>query len=389
MKVPYTPSGKAEEEPPELWAVVVGVADYAGDGIDLRYSAKDAEDFATALKLAAERLFGEERVHLTVLTERPTRAGLLEALEAVKEAKPKDLLVLYLAGHGVNWGGQDGDFHYLTAEARTADLTDPAVREQVSLSSRELTERIKVLPPLKQVLILDTCAAGKLVEKLTEVRNVPASQVRALDRLKDRTGLHVLAGCASDRVSYEATRYGQGLLTHSLLMAMKGAALKEEEFVDVSTLFGFAADRVPQLARDIGGIQRPVIASPKGVSFYIGRLIGEDKEKIPLQTMRPLFLRSNFQDEDAIEDVLGLAKRVDALLTEASARGREAPLVFVDAREYPEAYRLAGRYRVEGEQAVVDVRIRRGSEEVGRFSVEGEPDALAGRIVAEARRWVR
>ncbi len=34
----------------------------------------------------------------------------------------------------------------------------------------------------------------------------------------------------------------QGLLTHSLLLGMKGAALREEEYVDVSTLFGFAAD---------------------------------------------------------------------------------------------------------------------------------------------------
>ena len=36
----------------------------------------------------------------------------------------------------------------------------------------------------------------------------------ALDRMKDRTGLYILAGCAADRVSYEATRYAQGLLTH-------------------------------------------------------------------------------------------------------------------------------------------------------------------------------
>ena len=72
---------------------------------------------------------------------------------------------------------------------------------------------IEQVPALKQVLVLDTCASGRLVEKLTEHRDVPSSQVRALERLKDRTGLFVLAGCASDAVSYEARRYAQGLLT--------------------------------------------------------------------------------------------------------------------------------------------------------------------------------
>ena len=161
---------------------MAGVSDYIGDTIDLRYAAKD---FAFALRIAAHRLFGEERVHLTVLTAtdgdaRPTRKALLAALEGLKQARPRDLLVVYLAGHGVNHGWQEGDFHFLTADAQLADLADPAVRRTVAVSSRELTDLVKELPPRKQVLVLE--------------------------RLKDRTGLFVLAGCASDAVSYEATR---------------------------------------------------------------------------------------------------------------------------------------------------------------------------------------
>ena len=64
-------------------------------------------------------------------------------------------------------------------------------------------------------------------------------------------------GSAADAVSYEASRYGQGLLTYSLLQGMKGAALKEDQYVDVSKLFEYAADEVPRLAQNVGGIQRP------------------------------------------------------------------------------------------------------------------------------------
>ena len=83
------------------------------------------------------------------------------------------------------------------------------------------------LREVEQVLILDTCRSGRKVEKLTEKRDVPGSQVRALERVKERTEVHVLAGCAADSVSYEASRYGQGILTYSLLLGMRGAKLRD------------------------------------------------------------------------------------------------------------------------------------------------------------------
>ena len=189
-------------------------------------------------------------------------------------------------------------------------------------------------------------------------------------------------------MSYEASRYGQGLLTYSLLLGMRGAALREEEYVDVSKLFGFAADRVPELATGIGGIQRPVVAAPKGgASFDIGRLTGEDKAKVPLQAVRPIVLRANFQDERRPRDTLGLAKLVDERLRDASSRGRDAPLVFIDAGEFPDACEIGGRYRVEDGKVAVEVTVFRGEEEIGRFSIDGSADdleALATRIVDEA-----
>src|SRR5205823_7095414 len=133
-----------------------------------------------------------------------------------------------------------------------------------AVTSTELTEWIKQIPALKQVMILDTCAAGAAAKKLTEQRNVTGDQIRAIERLRDRTGFHVLMGCAADKVSYEATQYAQGLLTYSLLESMKGAALRDDEFVDISKLFQYAADRVPQLAQHIGGIQKPMIFAPRG-----------------------------------------------------------------------------------------------------------------------------
>ncbi|MCA9266662.1 MAG: caspase family protein, partial [Planctomycetales bacterium] len=374
---------------PELWAIVVGAADYRGSALDLRYAAKDAEDFAAALKLGAEALFGAEHVHVTVLSSeqtqpngKPSRENIRAALQAAQSARSTDVFVLYLAGHGVNQGGADSDFYFLTDDAENADLTDPALRTMTALSSAELAEAIGRTPALRQVMILDTCASGRLVEKLTAIRSVPSSQLRALERVKERTGIHVLAGCAADAVSYEASRFGQGLLTHTLLLGMRGAALRDEEFVDVATLFGFAADRVPQLARDIGGIQRPLIASPKGGgSFDVARIAFQDRDKIPLHSPLPLVLRANFQDEAEFADTLSLSRMLNDHLREVSSRGHNVPLVFVDAAQLPSAYRIVGRYDVTNDNVRVRVHLFRDQERVGQFVVSESRQAL-DRLIA-------
>lgn len=71
------------------------------------------------------------------------------------------------------------------------DLEDPAVRSQVTISSDELAEWLNQIHALKQIMILDTCAAGQAAVKLVEKRTVPSDQIRAIERLKDRTGFHV------------------------------------------------------------------------------------------------------------------------------------------------------------------------------------------------------
>ena len=207
-------------------------------------------------------------------------------------------------------------------------------------------------------MILDTCHSGKVVEDFTKPREVSSSQQRALERVKDSTGFHILAGCASDKASYEASRYGQGVLTYALLFGMRGAALKEDQFVDVGTLFEFARREVPQLAGDIGGVQQPVVASPKGSTFEIGQVTNEDQAKIPLQEVRPLILRTLFHDENDL-DPLDLSGQLDELFRDASAipRGKAVPLAFADAPQLPGAFRLAGRYHIDGERVKVTAHL--------------------------------
>ena len=227
-------------------------------------------------------------------------------------------------------------------------------------------------------MILDTCHSGKVVEDFTKPREVSSSQERALERVKDSTGFHILAGCAADKASYEASRYGQGVLTYALLEGMQGKALKDDQFVDVGRLFDFAKNEVPQLAEDIGGIQQPVVASPKGSTFEIGQVTKEDQSKIPLQQVRPLILRTSFHDENDI-DPLDLSGQLDELLRDLAAapRGKSASLAFADVRQLPGAYHLGGRYQIDGQHVKVTAHLVPPDGKAIEFEAEGEKSKVA------------
>jgi hypothetical protein len=365
-------------EKPRLWAIVCGVSEYSNESLNLRFAAKDAQDMAQALRLGANRLFGADKVNLTLLSsqggQKPTKSNIQKAFSAARKAKANDIIVVYFAGHGVAIEKNNSLYCYLTQEARAADaqtLSDPVVRAQTTISSEELTEWIKKIPALKQVMVLDTCAAAAASRKLTDGRSMSGDQVRALDRMKDRTGFHILMGCASDAVSYEATRFQQGLLTYSLLLGMKGASLGAGNMVDVSQLFNYAADQVPLLAKGIGGIQRPQIAAPKGTSFAIGELQVDDKKLIPLSTEKPLLLRPVLLNPEVTDDDLNLSMLLAKRLRDEdlAARG-QANAVYIDAEELPGAIQIKGTYTRVGELVVLKIVLRRDGKIIKTLQIE-------------------
>jgi hypothetical protein len=387
VKVTYI-GGEKKTVIPHIYIVACGVSDYTGESIDLKFAAKDAENIASAMELSANRLFGKDNTtvyHYTTDQEseqlQPTKANITDAFNEIsKIAISSDIFVLYLSGHGINWGGTDGDFFYLTKDAYTASpdaYNIESVRKSVSISSNEITELLKTIPALKQVIIIDACASGKLIDEvnLLNQKDIPSSTIRALDRLSNRTGTHIISGCASDAESYEASRFGQGLLTYALLEGMKGSALRENKYVDVVKLFQNAADRVPQLAEGIGGIQQPKIFSVSE-SFDIGELLDDDKSKIALASEKTMFIKCSFQEEDSFDDILGLAKDVDEAMLSASQTENENSFIFIESDDYADACRIRGRYSLKGNEIEVKINIFKNDEIINSFTVNGTKSGI-------------
>ena len=401
-------SGPLKLEPPHIYAIVAGISDYASSKLYLRYAASDAENFASVLEIGATKLVGADRVHIRLLTSdsqvanvrfgvrdakatTATKRNLESAFTEFEKATPKDVFIVYFAGHGVSINlNQDslqmgGDTYlYLTQEATTTDLGDGNLRQAMALSSDELAELMKHNKALKQVLILDTCAAGAAAGSLAK-RDIPSDQIKAIDRLQNRIGFFVLMGSAADKASYETTRYGHGLLTYSLLQGFKGGArLREDKFADVASLFSYAQDAVPELAIDVGGIQRPIVISPvqsavqkENGSFDIGMFTAVEQALITLPTPRPWVLGPVLINLDENFDSL----RLTPLLREALRAATE--VAFIEADEMSGAVKPSGSYRIKGHSIIVTLKLIRNGIPVGKTIVIKSNDFDAERLIKQ------
>jgi uncharacterized caspase-like protein len=390
---------------PKMYVVAIGTANYTGTQLDLLYADQDATMMAKALQSVGAALFtnGDSLEVFCLSTASVDNTGLestpiqwqfadknnIEAtFDAIKrKAKAEDVIVVYLSGHGVTQGETDQkQFYYLTqGVASEDDLIDPATLRAYTISSEELTSWVNDIPALKQVLILDACHSGQIVENLTGgSKALNSSQIRALDRMKDRTGMFVLSGSASDKVSYEAGEYGQGLLTHALLQGMVVASQKtaDGKYIDVMTLFQYARDEVPRLAASINGIQTPMLGFPnKAASFDIGIL--NDDTDIPIGSKKPVVIRSNLLNSVSLIDDLQLVERLEVAFREEMSKGKDADFIYVDVNNYPIGYALSGIYEQKDGQISLKVNLVQNGKPVASLVVEedSDPDRLIKRIM--------
>ncbi|HVF30993.1 MAG TPA: hypothetical protein VNA22_08480, partial [Pyrinomonadaceae bacterium] len=220
-------------------------------------------------------------------------------------------------------------------------------------------------------------------------RDVPGDQIGALERLKDNTGFYILMGSAADAVSYEASQYGQGLLTYSLLQGMKGAKLRDDQFADVELLFGYAKDAVGRLAKHIGGIQRPETITPDASrSFDIGEFTATERSQInTLAQPVPIILRPRLSNSRMRYDNLGLERILRSELRRSSlvTAGAIPKLMFVESDEMPDAYLPSGDYSVEGDKITINLILVRNDVPMGKEIVVtgsvNEKDALVRELV--------
>ncbi len=357
-----------------LFALIVGTSNYRSGSINLRFPDKDAAAFREMLNISGRALFND-RMDIKLLTTsagagagQSSKAAIHAALEDfAAKAKPQDILLVFLSGHGTTWPANDekGQFYYLTSENTGFDFSADDNRDK-AIPQDSLQAWIRAVKARKRILILDACNSGQVVKQLdlgAKGGPLNADQRRALERMKDRSGFFVLAGSAADKSSFEDPRFRHGLLTYSLLRNIpKVAAGDKNHAVNVGTLFQEVREDVPKLAQEIHKVQEPKLIGME--DFSIG-IINDSAQVSQLLATQKVITRSAFSNDKNRLDNLGLSDEINRQLADVLS---EPTLPFTFWPELDKAtgsyYSLNGGYEVSGKTIKVTAFFAKNGQEV-------------------------
>jgi WD40 repeat protein len=359
--------------------VGVGTFPFAPD-LNLRYPANDAQTLSNAIRLGAESLCGKDRVELITLTsansnagQQPTKENIHRAFETIAAKSTRnDMLFVYFSGHGAAPANDPHAYFFLAQDARqvNVEIADK-LRESTTVSGAELVKWLtNPNLPDKQVLVLDTCAAGAANTQLARLtdrsRSVSDDLKKAVDNWNLDTGTYILMGSATDRSSYESDRFRHGLLTYALLHGMKGDALLDGERLEAAHWFETAIPAVQKYAAMIGRDQRPQEAVPTAVGGVpIGFFTESVRAQIALPDLAPTILKLTLCFEESagsgpLRDPLKLTPLIRSELRAlTNSESRDSAVTYDDnnTESFPGALTPQIRYRAEGTQLKLTITL--------------------------------
>ncbi len=242
---------------PKLYAVVVGVSDYANPDYKLKYAAQDASSFAEALKRQEGGIYG--KVDVRLLTDaNATRDDIVEALEWLEgEVTSRDVGMVFLAGHGVTDNKQR--FYYLPVNGDMDKLRSSAV------SRDDLLATVSGLAG-KAMMFIDACHSAASTRG-EQTRGGTADITQVVNELSSaENGVVMFASSTGRQLSIESDQWKHGAFTEALIEGLAGGAdYVKDGKLTISELDLWLSDRVKQLTDKR---QSPVVRKPDTIPDF-------------------------------------------------------------------------------------------------------------------------
>lgn len=273
------PPDQAAEELPatvrEKWALVVGVGTFKHlDARNaLKYAAKDARNFASALTDTNYGRFKPDNV-MVLTDERATLEGIRTGLGWLREnAKREDLVVIYFSSHGTSREMDPNGVSFIVAHDTQMDAGQK--KQKLFATSLEMIYLVyfinQELQARRTVLFLDTCYSGDAVvtgrSKSLEEEDPAGSYSEPLRALKSGAGRAVITSSRADEVSWEDDRLNNSIFTYHLIKELKEG--KGAQPLDQFT--SGLRQRVSAEAKKLSKTQNPVVQlSPGAEKIVLG-----------------------------------------------------------------------------------------------------------------------
>lgn len=242
-----------DPERPNLHILSIGTTNK-----DLKFTSKDARDFASTLSNQAKGLF--KQIYTTELVDSnlTTERGIRKAFKSVRDAYEnpnvenrifsKDYLVVFISSHGKT--SEDKRFKLLPSDYNPSDGDDFAIDYQdVALAA---LEKVKC----HKLILIDACHSGAAKGSKAAV---DAESLLKLSRAA--IGTTTITSCRSDEQSYEDNDWQNGAFTEGLIEALTNKKCADESGtfssdanndrkITINEVFNFIKRRVPNLVKN-------------------------------------------------------------------------------------------------------------------------------------------
>ncbi len=261
VKVGVTKEDATAKRDVNLHAVLIGISRYQfGDqNIDgnqisnLKSPADDATDIAKFLRSPEGGNFSDANISL-LIDEQATKAKVEAALEKLKQSKPDDYFVIFIAAHGVIWqekgaSGRTEEFPYFVLHD-----TDPRKIATTGIRMENFKRAVQAIPAKKGLVISDTChSAGVMLDSGSRGLAVTQrAQNQWLDTLKEiPRGVGFLSAADQNESSLERDDIGHGVFTWCFLEGVRGNADADADGkVTFEELKNYVRTEVPKMTSD-------------------------------------------------------------------------------------------------------------------------------------------
>lgn len=240
-----------KEQKPELYVLSIGVSKYKDSRFNLQFADKDAKDISSVFSSTS----AFAKVHQqTITNEEATREKILAAKKFLLQSKKEDVVVIFVAGHGLR--DENLDYYFATYDI---DFNHPAER---GLSDVEMESMTDGIAALRKLLFFDTCLSGEVDKNEIEselTMNAPSENVQfrnpgvglrnkngigiknaaflmkeIFNDVKRGTGATIISSAGGAEFAMESKEWKNGLFTYCLLNGMKNKAADKDKDGEVS-----------------------------------------------------------------------------------------------------------------------------------------------------------
>ncbi len=256
----------AQDSAPRKYALLIGIDNYIGGGIEgispLKYAVKDAESLEDVLESR-----GWDAV--AVVKEDATRRRIIRELyQLALKTRPLDRVLIYFAGHGVRDPFSRDHTYWLTYESSLASLAADGIR------LNHILEYVMDIPAQEKIVILDHCYGGDIVRAQTgpgDARDGPVGEPSVAEprdlfpsdfnTIEQQTQDRLVILGAARGPAYEHDDWGHGMFTKAILDVLEDPSADQSDprdgKISLNEFWSQVSQKVSQMASDKNLEQRP------------------------------------------------------------------------------------------------------------------------------------